>query len=700
VSAGLYGAVHAAGFQRAANPAQAVQAAGQQLTVTFTNPAGTALPPDAVAWSAQAALPEFSPSRVDPFLPVWLIWELRLDPLARAQGGSYAAGALESQFSLDGDETDIGYPAPAGFTTGTLVTYRGAVVLSKKPLVSLTQQIDRYLAEFPQDAAGLELGQARDYLAGRKVMSQALDTFSSAQTLRTTIPQIPVADLVHTPDVVTNTIRGFITATPGDSWYDTGFNAITAISTGSQALYNFGPLRAGFLEVMQLTIVDVFGQVMTLSATRTPAGALTVTPTADLSPQPGDTANAAKAYLPPRALAPARVDAHWLSAAHNTGVPSVTTDFVEVNDHPATSPVCGWIVPNHLDVSLAFYDEGGSPIGSFGLEHGVSRYRTRAGNTANTLSDPVLALAADIGPADGTPLVNPHVARLMWFVSGQPAGFLTDLMGTIEDSDQFINPASFGQDASLSVLVGRPLAIVRTVQSISTAGGVLPASQGNTAAGDALGRAVAGRWYDYAQRQAGTCAGLDQVRIPVRLGDLTNIDDGLVAFLPEAAGAAPYSVVYSAAAPENGTSGVLRPGPDTIELTLNGPPLTFTALVDPRAPVHVTTGVLPTATMAIPPDQYLRAMQQLAVTFTAWPLLTGQGALSGQDGPCVPLPDITGFGWSWILFGQAPAPLAPQPAPDIPSYGYSPQRLLEGWLDLVPNPPIPDTAPPDEGATT
>ena len=60
-------------------------------------------------------------------------------------------------------------------------------------------------------------------------------------------------------------------------------------------------------------------------------------------------------------------------------MPGFTADFAETNDHPATSPVCGWIVPNHLDVSLAFYDADGSPIGSFGLEHGENMYRTWAG---------------------------------------------------------------------------------------------------------------------------------------------------------------------------------------------------------------------------------------------------------------------------------------------------------------------------------
>ena len=217
-------------------------------------------------------------------------------------------------------------------------------------------------------------------------------------------------------------------------------------------------------------------------------------------------------------------------------------------------------------------------------------------------------------------------------------------MFAIDQSDQFINPAGYAQDVALSVLVGRPLAIARTAASISTAGAVLPASQANTSTSSALRQAVTNNWYDYKQRQANTCAGLDQVLIPARLGDLADVDDGLVAFLPETDGQAPYSVVYSATAPGNGANGVVQPRPDTVRLTLNGPPQVFTAIVDPRAPVHVTTGVLPAATMRIPPDQYLRAAQQLAVTFIARPVLRGQPALR------VPLPAVAGF---TVVLGHA-----------------------------------------------
>ncbi|HEX4832097.1 MAG TPA: hypothetical protein VH478_13520 [Trebonia sp.] len=678
---GLYAAVRAAGYQRAADPAASATAPGP-LTVTFTGASGPALPPDPVGWNAQAALPEFSATRADPFLPVWMTWELRLDPLARDAAGGYPAGTLADRFVLGDDEIDLAYAAPAAFTTRAPVSYQGTVVLSKKPFVSLTEQISRYQQEFPGDAAGAGLARAQADLAGRKVLAQALDTFSLAQTLRTTIPQIPVADLVRSPDPVTKAIAAAATATAGDNWYASGFNGLTAISAGPQAQYNYGPLRAGFLEITRLTLVDAFGQVMELTTAAdgpgAAAGTLPLTPAADLAPAAGDAANAGRAYLPPRVLAPARVSAQWLSARHDPAVAGFSADFAEAGDHPATSPVCGWIVPNHLDVSLAFYDAGGSPVGSFGLEHGASTYRTRAGNLANPGDD----LDADLGPV-AAPRVNPHVARLMRFVARQPAGFLAALMAAIEGSDQFINPASATQDASLAVLVGRPLAIVRTAQSLATAGGVLPASQASTTKADALSAAVAGKWYDYGDRSARTTAGLGQVSIPVRLGELTDVDDGLVAFLPEEAGDAPYSVVYAAAGPAAGASGVLRPGPDTVELTLNGPARTFTMIVDPRAPVHVTTGILPTVSMQVPPDQYLRAMRELSVAFTTRPVLAGQPGLR------LPLPAQAGFTWSWVAAGDAPAPLAPPPAPDVPSYGYSPQQLLEGWLDLIPDSPQP-----------
>ena len=67
---------------RAANPVQNVGTAPDSSSVTFTNAGQAAYAPDPVGWNTQPALPEFSTSRFDPYLPVWMLWSGSLDPLA------------------------------------------------------------------------------------------------------------------------------------------------------------------------------------------------------------------------------------------------------------------------------------------------------------------------------------------------------------------------------------------------------------------------------------------------------------------------------------------------------------------------------------------------------------------------------------------------------------------------------------------
>jgi hypothetical protein len=686
-ASGLYAAVRATGYKPAPDPVQTVTAP-IALSVTFTAANGGALPPDPVGWHTQTLLPEFTATRVDPFLPVWLVWSASIDPLAHGQGTDYTPTTISDRFALDGDAVDYRYrlgsgaPVP-GFTTGKPVTYSGAVVLNKRPTEGLTTQIDTYISDYPPDPTNpadtidAELKTARDDIAGRRIMSQALSGLSMQQTLQTPMPQIEVANRVAGPrDAVTGAIAQAARATPGDTWYATAFNSVAPISTGILADFNFGPMRSGFMEVQSLTIVDVFGQMMNLATKPTTSGAMTVAPSADFRPDPGDTVNAEKIYLPPRPLVPTRLDFHWLSAVHDAAEKS---DFVLLNAHPATSPVCGWILPNHLDVSLVFYRADGAEIGSFGIEHGQSQYRTRAGNTDN----PTDNLALDIGPTVKPP-VNPHLADLMWFIDGQSAGFLKDLMATIQATDAYIAPASHAQDVSLSILMGRALAVTRAVVGLSTAGGALPISQANTSDSGPLALAVAKGWTKYATRQEKTSAGLADVIFPLRLGDLSNIDDGLVAFLPEAPeappGNNPYSFVYSSAAPDAGANDVKQPLPDTLRLKLNGGLTPVTLIVDPRSPVHATTGILPVGVIQIPPDQYAAALGDLSLTFATHPVLARSGGLA------LPLPTENGFSWSWIAPGKAPVPLPPDTASDLAVWGYSPQSLIEGWLGLVPDP--------------
>ena len=697
VDGSLFAAVRSEHYVPASNPVRSVSSPQIiDVTFTFTSAAATAYPPSYVGWNTQQAVPEFNSSRCDPFLPVFMIWEALLDPLARddAAAHSYTADNVTRHFALDADAIDYRYPvlnhAPKPFTLGTFVPYSASVVLSKKPVYSLTAQVESYLRQYPQDPYAVPLKALAAAYAKRHMLSQTLNGFNAMQTLRRPMPKVSVQDLTQKADPVTPAINTAAQADPLDNWYSFDFNGEAPVATGTLPLYNFGPLRAGFAGLTKLELVDVFGQRMQLRTKNLNSdGTLQVIPAFTVRPMPDDTVDASRLYLPPRVLAPTRLWFRWLSARHASQKAGFDADFVEMTPRPSTSPIFGWIVPNHLDNSLFFYDDDGAAIGSFGLEHGALVYRTRAGHFPDSLTD-------DIGPP-GKPKVNPHLAAFLWFVNDhlQGAKFLSALMTTIQDSEVFLNSPDFAQDAGVAILIGKPLALARVVVSLETAGGVLPLSQADTAVGDPFPQDVLNSRYDYLARQTYSAAALDAVQFPLRLGDLSKANDGMIGYLPEGPGTAPYSLLYAPAAPEAGGNGIVRPEPDTLQLQLNMPqPLALTLLFDPRAAIHATTGVLPVAQLAVPSDQYARIMRQLAVTFATHPIL------QRRDGLVVPLPAEPGYSWSWVQPQRNDTviqPLAPQSANETTVYGYTPQTLLEGWLRLEETPaPKAAITPSDE----
>lgn len=672
----LYDRLHQIDAGPLPNPQQSVSTP-LAIDFTFTNAAGIGWTPYGTAVTAQVLWPEFTPNRVDPFLPVFLLWEATLQPLAQtaATGSGYSADVLTANFQLDADDIDYSYSAATGFPTTVPVSYSGSVTLARQPTRSLTSEIDRYERMYPADAADADLTRARTAYQQAQIMSQGIDGFDQAQVLQTQIARIPVEDLVKGGrDAITANIDAAAQRLGYDNWYSFGFNGVAPISQGLQAANNFGPLRAGFAQIRSLEIVDVFGQRMSLQTTQMqPNGAQDAIAAFTLTPPETDTAHPGWLYLPPRLLAPSRVWMRWLSASFDTKVKGFNGDFVEMNSHPESNPICGIVVPNHLDDSLLFYQADGQAIGSFAVEHGDLVYRTRAGNADN----PDDSLATDIGPSAGPALVNPHLFDVMWHINTMGAGFLTDMMTAIRRSEGFVNPASYAQNVALGVLLGQPLVIARAVVAIETAGGILPVSQADTQAHPDFTSAVEAGLYRYSDRQAVDAAGLQDVTLPVQLGNLANMNDGMIGYFLDTNGPNPYGSFYAPTAPQEGAHGVVQPVADTLTVTLNAAAVPITFLADPRGAIHATTGILPVQQIALPPDQWARILDRLQVSFDTHPVL------QGADGLCLPLPQEQGYAWSWIQTGQTDAiSLTANAGSEMARFGYSPQTLLEGWTQL------------------
>ena len=126
----------------------------------------------------------------------------------------------------------------------------------------------------------------------------------------------------------------------------------------------------------------------------------------------------------------------------------------------------------------------------------------------------------------------------------------------------------------------------------------------------------------------------------------------------------------------DGIASVAAPGSHPLSLLPNGPEATLTLVMDPRAAVHATTGILPVRSLAIPPDQYARILDDLELTFLTAPLLVA------QDPPQIPLPAEQDYSWSWVEVGAEPAPLRPAQGAADAVFPQTPQRLVDGWLKL------------------
>jgi hypothetical protein len=211
-------------------------------------------------------------------------------------------------------------------------------------------------------------------------------------------------------------------------------------------------------------------------------------------------------YLPPRLAQPGRLRFRWVSADN---------DDVEMNSHPAMSPVCGWVVPNHLDNSLMLFTAGGQALGSLGVFGSQTRVTWQsAGGSAAPGIDVDLATA------------NRHLKRIAEFIHGKDDGFFDDLMNSIEAAHTYILPGDKQAPQFQAVLMGRPLAVVRAALRLEVAG--LPCFDTSSTTLEQTLSSDSGKIYDWAERSS---AGLLNVDFPVRLGDRNHLEDGLVAYV-------------------------------------------------------------------------------------------------------------------------------------------------------------------------
>lgn len=608
-----------------------------------------------------------------PWNPILLEWEVGFastidgSRARRSKGGDYPPDAVSSLYAMTSRSADLELRRSGALpSSGPARPYSGRSILTAHAALQLRRRLEAMVVEillpaYRRDPANANVDEGNDtdeelfrrlarwqaskgiatappaarFLLARhaelygvnarrepRVLSQALSGFNDALLMQRQTLQAPVDDPIGFEDA-----RGFAAAVRAAV---DGRNEVAP-----QPWRPFHPIRAGLLEIRRLRLVDTFGRTQDLTIDR-----VTRAETFALA-EPGES-DPSVIHLRPRLVQPARLSFRLLAA--ETRAASRNS---EASAASRSSPVCGWIALNRLDRDLSLYAADGRALGWLRETGDESRPLVWSsapgadGLSVGELPPPLRELTERWTGPDGLPLFQ-----------------------NLETHLDAIHPASAGPSPS-ALLAGRPLALIRARIALELKGPPAPDQSY-----DALERAIE-RWLDSggAPKPPSSDA-FPSVAFPVRLGAFSRLEDGVVAWWPE----------------ERDPSGRTRLGAarfaadeDVLELSLAEKSRSVLMLVDPRAAIHLTSGLLPTKTIAIPPEHYAPALARLALWFRVGPIL------SPASRATAPLPEAPGFAWSWVetLGGARIETDAPAP-PRRDARWDDEVELIEGWLRLTP----------------
>ncbi len=534
--------------------------------------------------------------------------------------------------------------------------YKGKPILTGvSPALKLTTFGTLSPDEQAQDPLNTSIS-AHKNLVSANVLAQSLGGFNNALLMREQIPQLPVFDM----NAMITAMPPQGNVAPSAEKYKNLTRDVAAAVAGSNNSSpvtdtDFLPIRSGLMKVNRLYLVDTFGQVLDVSPTDIlPSDTLTISRNVTSSVPITTEQDAKYVYLAPRLTQPSRLNFRWLAAeptAHDV------SDEPEMNDHPASTPVCGWLLPNHLDNSLMVYDARGTALGSI-LE--TAKWEP-APATVNRLR------------IDAIP--NPHLRHLSNYLtdfSRKNPDYWPAFLNSLNFALENIEPTNFAQHEALALLIGRPIAIVRASLSLQLQGRPALNQKWRALMSDMFAGLLDSRLSNE----------FTNVSFPVRLGEYKLFNDGLLGYWIEDDNGFKDNKFYSSQSEDVNNPNIITHHQTAItqNLTVTTDPLKLTMLVDPRGEVHATSAILPAKRISIPSEHYGNVLKKLSVTFMTAPVLTE------QDGMRLNLPQESGYSWSWLERPSASVWVQNDQIKGTDNtLKFAPQRLVGGWLKLTPD---------------
>ena len=595
-----------------------------------------------------------------PWSPVYIDWKVRWFPTSTDPEGQLKNWKL-GEIDYEWEGTQVPQPPnPIQFLNRT--------VLNPKIAQDVAAQLETFHDDPEYDSLPLYIRQALDAVGkiiGRfDVVTQTLGGFTQQLCTRMIAPsQQPASPLLGNTTI--------------------SFRPVTGDVKSIQPL-PFFPIRSGHFQVIDLWVVDAFGQILRGKDPNLGPNSPIPNLIRAESVMTAAPANVTYVQLPPRVSQPSQVSFTLLDASDDQ-IPSSSAD--------STNPICGWVMPNHLDDALSVFGPKGDAFGEL----------IRV-DTETPLVSTETAVRWDTAPgtnaALGAPpqLPNIHLERFAigLLQRGLTDGgqVLEDLLDAIDSSLWQVDPLS-ASEGNLSVLVGRPLAVIRARLSLHLHG--YPEYNQSWM--------ETGRYYTAGKQFNPKPPPFVSVKLRLRVGDLADSTNGVLGYFLNDDYRTFYAVhgagkqtsplrralksgwrAADALSPAladrltpSAESGYVQFG-NLIDLSVTDPAVYLTLLVDPRGAIPVITGSLPTSTTLLAPGPVTEALRNIRIDFRVGPLLVEPGQIK------MPIPAEIKGQWSWVAridvtSWSDPATIGmTNPIADLVS---APPALREGWLSLT-----------------
>jgi hypothetical protein len=571
-----------------------------------------------------------------PWTPIELAWEVAW----------YPSPGAERDWALQQTDFALRSGVPTGTEGDPAFTLRGRSLLTPAVARTLERQLKRFLDD---EAKG-----ARDEATPSEEadLARVMGDFAKLDVLATSLSGLHDAMMARIP------VPGLNGNPAPDAWQPL---------PGATALWL---LRAGHLRVRRARLIDTFGQFHDV------ADAVLNAPVRgeDLVSRAGPSFLA----MPPRVHEPSRLMFRLLDAADDSR--EATRE---------RSPVCGWLVPDHMDEAVEVFDANGQARGQLqpADDGRTLEWQGVPGQQDPLGAPPRLAQSQLAGFVQGLLAHGLRDRERLASAAPPSESALSALLRLVDATLWSTDPVGRAGNEHLSLLVGHPLALVCAELRLEVQSDPLATTQGDL--------------YSDARVE------LERTPLPVRLGEVLALDDGLMGYFVNDDYSRFYPVHESlapqarASGPGEGYLGSMALPVDTAAHPVEHPYIDRTPLVeirpgqrlrltlvlDPRGAVHATCGFLPRKKIELMREHVAPALEALAFTFRVGPVLVDPDTIR------MPVPAEISGGWSWVrrvnvtTWKEDPVVKASQDAllPDVPA------MLSEGWLKLTGSLEKPET---------